>query len=88
MIMLRARVQGLRAPGGGPDNTVPVGPKRSVLIVAAAWPASTSRDVAASTKPDGPQTKMSGLAAGGGASRAITAASMRPACTPGRADLV
>ncbi|HEX4087433.1 MAG TPA: hypothetical protein VHZ33_01890 [Trebonia sp.] len=44
--------------------------------------------MAASTKPDGPQTKIAGLAAGGGASRAIAAASIRPGRVPGRADLV
>src|SRR6266851_10144557 len=34
----------------------PEGPKRSVLMVCGAWPASTSRSAAPSTNPVGPQT--------------------------------
>ena len=94
MIMLRWRGQGLKAPGGERgehserDNTVPVGPNRSVLMVAGACPASTSREVAASTKPEGPQTKMSGAVSGGKADAAMTAALMRPGGTPRWAERV
>jgi len=55
-----------------------VGPKRSVLIVAGAWPAAISRLAAASTNPDGPQAKIAGRSRGGQVVSATTAAPMRP----------
>ena len=65
-----------------------MGPKRSVLMVAAGGPASTRSDVAASTKPEGPQTKMAGAVSGGNADAAMTAALMRPGGTPRWAERV
>ncbi len=50
------------------------GPKRSVLILSAGYPASVSRAAAASTKPDGPQAKTAGASSGGNAVLASTSA--------------
>src|SRR5262249_47322754 len=68
----------------------PEGPKRSVLMAPAPWPARTSRSATASTNPVGPHTNTAGESSGGHPADASVVALIRPvgSVDPGGAVLV